>query len=143
MTIIREFVFFNDACYNIFETMAYIDRLYCFGSDGLEFPEHRVREVLHSVSEFRLDGPYPEYICDCFTGVMIPSSYFFQKFGIEEDISHWISEYPLEDDIETVATFDLTDSSFELDNEECISDSEEEEICEVVRILFDLAEDNN
>ena len=145
MTVIEhEFIFCNDVCYNIQGTQDLMYRLYHFDNDDGLFSETNYQSIQGKLSQWKFVQPTNDMIVDVRTGVYIPFDYWLSEYGIQENIAHWIVDDPFaDDDLLTIATFDMTYSSSELDEDECISDDEEDEICEVVGILFDMSEDKD
>lgn len=118
-----EFFFENDVAYNIHDTMMYILRLREYDEDS-HVSETAYNICVYEINQAKFRHYKPEYLPHLFTGVNIPFGEWLLTFGIEENIEHWIADDPLADD-NTIHTFDMTDSEFENEHEECIEDDEE------------------
>ncbi len=122
MAIERQYIFANRRAYTIAGTIAYIDNLYREDDRINDWHYSSVCGLLGSFKYYLDDSQ--DWMPDLYTGMFLPTEVWLIKYGIEETTRY---QMPVED--ATVATFDLTDSSLDMnEDEECIESDEEDEI---------------
>ena len=133
MAIMRDIIVAGSKCYNLTETIGYIHELKDRCEEG-EFPQWTYENILAVLIDLKYLVEYDldDFIPNPYTGVLFPLDLWLREFGIEDQTILYFSGDT------SVGTFSITDENFTLDEEECISPEEEEELVLRARALADL-----
>ena len=136
MPFVRTMIFTPEGAFNLVDTMNFIHELY-HGFESPAISEEDYNAVINILSELKytLFVDRETLIPDLNTGVYRFLDRWLEDWGVVASTWWGMDWY----DGETVATYSLTDSGTDdYEGEECISDDEEQLICDVAVIIADL-----
>lgn len=135
MTLERKFIFCNETAYDIALTMAKMEELYSNTAEEA-FPYHVLESILATLSDCRfLVCLSTDELMPCpGVGGLLPLDMWLRRYGV---VDHQV-EYYLNDDIETLSLTESEALATVDEDEECIEDDEEEELCFGVHLIGNL-----
>jgi hypothetical protein len=134
-----EFIFRNDRAYNICMTMSYIINLF-HNDHNPRIPYSRYQEIILELRRCKFDHYVPGFIVGYDSGVYLPTDEWLILYGIEEDITEWVIDDPMDDTIETFSMTESQQSALMTDVEEEITEEEEEDLIIGHHIIVNLSE---
>lgn len=133
MPIIRELLFINRRAYSITDTMGFMNELKDRTTEE-EFPTYVYESIMATLidQKYLIETDEDEFIPDPLTGTLTLLDLWLMRWGVQDRTFDYFDGTD-----NTIQTFDM-EMSEDDEEEECIADSDEEELVIGAHILLEL-----